>query len=53
MTTADKAADAFLKSTLTNARPGYGWLSEETVDSKKRLEKDKVWIVDPRWTKRL
>jgi len=47
VTTADNEADAFLKSTLTSARPGYGWLSEETVDSKKRLAKDKVWIVDP------
>ena len=37
VTTADKAADAFLKSTLKSARPGYGWLSEETVDSKNRF----------------
>ena len=30
-----------------NARPDYGWLSEETIDSKSRLSKERVWIVDP------
>ena len=47
VTTADNEADTFLKSILTRERPEYGWLSEETIDSKKRLEKEKVWIVDP------
>ena len=47
VTTADNEADSFLKSTLTDAMPEYGWLSEETVDSKDRLYKDRVWIVDP------
>ena len=47
VTTADKAADDFLKSTLMEDRPKYGWLSEETVDSFERLNKRKVWIVDP------
>ena len=47
VTTADNEADSFLKSELTNARPNYGWLSEETVDSENRLEKERVWIVDP------
>lgn len=47
VTTADNEADSFLKSELTNARPDYGWLSEETVDSEDRLEKERVWIVDP------
>ena len=47
VTTADKKADSYLKSTLMSARPQYGWLSEETVDSKNRLNKEKVWIVDP------
>ena len=32
VTTADKEADSFLKSTLLDARPDYGWLSEETID---------------------
>ena len=47
VTTADNEADTYLKSTLMSARPQYGWLSEETVDSKNRLNKEKVWIVDP------
>ena len=47
VTTADNEADDYLRKTLVGARPGYGWLSEETVDSKDRLKKEKVWIVDP------
>ena len=47
VTTADHAADARLKDMLTGSYPDYGWLSEETVDSKKRLNKDRVWVVDP------
>ena len=47
VTTADNEADSYLKSTLMSARPQYGWLSEETVDSKRRLSKERVWIVDP------
>ena len=29
------------------ARPGYGWLSEETPDSSERLARERLWIVDP------
>ena len=47
VTTADHAADARLKDMLTGSYPDYGWLSEETVDSKERLNKDRVWVVDP------
>ena len=47
VTTADHAADACLKDILMKARPEYGWLSEETVDSPERLSKDRVWVVDP------
>ena len=47
VTTADKEADSFLKNTLLDARPDYGWLSEETVDSKERLKNKRVWVVDP------
>ena len=47
VTTADHAADTRLKEILTGSYPDYGWLSEETVDSKKRLERDRVWVVDP------
>lgn len=44
---ADFAVDAFLKQKLSVARPDYGWLSEETEDSPERLERDKVFVVDP------
>jgi myo-inositol-1(or 4)-monophosphatase len=47
VTTADHEADAFLKQFLMEATPEYGWLSEETVDSPERLDKEFVWIVDP------
>ena len=47
VTTADKEADEIIKQILVNNFPNYGWLSEETVDSKKRLLKEKVWVVDP------
>jgi len=47
VTTADHAADSRLKEILMVARPNYGWLSEETVDSPERLTKDRVWVVDP------
>ena len=47
VTTADHAADLRLKEILMEARPEYGWLSEESIDSTERLSKDRVWIVDP------
>ncbi|SVC03969.1 uncharacterized protein METZ01_LOCUS256823, partial [marine metagenome] len=33
VTTADHAADLRLKEILMEARPEYGWLSEESIDS--------------------
>lgn len=47
VTEADLAADALLKERLVGSRPGYGWLSEESVDRPDRLERSRVWIVDP------
>lgn len=47
VTDADLEADAVLKERLAGARPEYGWLSEETVDSPDRLDRDRVWVVDP------
>ena len=29
------------------ARPQYGWLSEETLDDNRRITKKRVWVVDP------
>lgn len=44
---ADYAVDAYLKARLTEARPDYGWLSEETEDDPVRLDRDRVFVVDP------
>jgi myo-inositol-1(or 4)-monophosphatase len=45
VTEADRAVDAILRKTLL--RDGEGWLSEETVDDFSRLDKQRVWVVDP------
>lgn len=44
---ADFAANELLEGILRTARPGYGWLSEETEDSAERLDRDTVFVVDP------
>ncbi|WP_137680417.1 3'(2'),5'-bisphosphate nucleotidase CysQ [Aurantiacibacter suaedae] len=44
---ADLAVDAFLKRELGKLLPAAGWLSEETVDSEQRLDRDLIWLVDP------
>ena len=44
---ADLALDVALKLALCGPRPGYGWLSEETEDNPARLERKRVWMVDP------
>jgi len=45
VTEADRALDAVLRENLL--REGEGWLSEETADSPARLDKSRVWVVDP------
>ena len=47
VTTADHKSDECLKNLLIGARPKYGWLSEETVDNGLRINKKRVWVVDP------
>lgn len=44
---ADLAVNRLLEADLRAARPGYGWLSEETPDSADRLSCDRVFVVDP------
>ena len=44
---ADLAVNDMLKTRLLAARPGYGWLSEETPDSADRLAHDMAFIIDP------
>jgi myo-inositol-1(or 4)-monophosphatase len=45
VTEADTAVDEALHAALPAA--GEGWLSEETVDDASRLERRRVWVVDP------
>ncbi|HEX7182447.1 MAG TPA: 3'(2'),5'-bisphosphate nucleotidase CysQ [Thermoanaerobaculia bacterium] len=45
VTEADTAVDTLLRRLLP--RDGEGWLSEETEDDLSRLEKSRVWVVDP------
>lgn len=45
VTEADLAVDTALRQTLP--RPGEGWLSEETPDDPARLDRRRVWVVDP------
>lgn len=43
----DQANDGYLQGLIYGRYPEDGLLSEETVDSPGRLEKDRAWIVDP------
>lgn len=45
VTEADRASNRVLREILL--REGEGWLSEETVDDLARLQKQRVWVVDP------
>lgn len=45
VTEADRATDRLLREVLL--REGEGWLSEESEDDLTRLEKQRVWLVDP------
>lgn len=47
VTEADLAVDTMLRETLLAARPDYGWLSEETEDTRDRLDRPLTFIVDP------
>lgn len=44
---ADLEVDNLLRARLLAARPGYGWLSEETADDPARLGCQRVFVVDP------
>ncbi|MFW8593668.1 inositol monophosphatase family protein [Cribrihabitans neustonicus] len=47
VTEADLEVNAMLEDVLRKARPGYGWLSEESEDSHDRLSRRRVFIIDP------
>ena len=44
---ADYAANRVLEEILRDARPNYGWLSEETDDDPARLSCDTLFVIDP------
>lgn len=47
VTEADIAIDRLLAKRLRSARPGYGWLSEETFDDGSRVGAKRCFLVDP------
>ncbi|WP_128254931.1 3'(2'),5'-bisphosphate nucleotidase CysQ [Falsirhodobacter deserti] len=47
VTEADLAVNDALEQKLRQARPDYGWLSEESADDAARLTAERVFIVDP------
>ncbi|MFW2588838.1 inositol monophosphatase family protein [Sagittula sp. SSi028] len=47
VTQADLAVNDRLEQILRDARPHYGWLSEESIDDPARLTQDTVFVIDP------
>ncbi|MDB5470279.1 MAG: 3(2),5-bisphosphate nucleotidase CysQ [Caulobacter sp.] len=47
VTNADIEVDNLLKAMLLQAKPEYGWLSEETADDPSRLDRRRLFVVDP------
>ncbi len=47
VTAADLAVDRMLRAELAAARPGYGWLSEESGGDEDLNRRQRVFIVDP------
>jgi len=43
----DLEVDSFLRERLTALDPEAGWLSEETLDESDRIERPRLWVVDP------
>ena len=43
----DLEVDAFLRAQLSALDPEAGWLSEETLDDSDRIERRRLWVVDP------
>jgi 3'(2'), 5'-bisphosphate nucleotidase len=44
---ADQVANAFILAGLAQWRPGDAVLSEESFDDRRRLDRRRVWIIDP------
>jgi myo-inositol-1(or 4)-monophosphatase len=43
----DLEVDSFLRDHLLRLDPEAGWLSEETLDVSDRIERPRLWVVDP------
>ena len=43
----DLEVDSFLRERLAALDPEAGWLSEETLDVSDRIERPRLWVVDP------
>ncbi|WP_243450906.1 3'(2'),5'-bisphosphate nucleotidase CysQ [Sphingosinicella sp. CPCC 101087] len=43
----DLEVDAFLRERLGALDPEAGWLSEETLDLSDRIERRRLWVIDP------
>ena len=43
----DLELDGFLREQLRALDPEAGWLSEETIDLSDRIERSRLWVVDP------
>lgn len=44
---ADFAVDTYLKQVLLEARPDYGWISEETTDDRADAVRRRSFVIDP------
>nr|WP_246237326.1 3'(2'),5'-bisphosphate nucleotidase CysQ [Halovulum dunhuangense] len=47
VTEADLEVNAMLEARLRTARPGYGWMSEETPDDPARMSAGTLFVIDP------
>lgn len=47
VTNADKGADKMIRDILSKEFPEYGFLTEESKDTKERLGKEYIFVVDP------
>jgi 3''-Phosphoadenosine 5''-phosphosulfate (PAPS) 3''-phosphatase len=47
VTETDRAANELIVSGIRSAFPSDGILAEESVDTERRLSKDRVWMIDP------
>ncbi len=47
VTEADRLANEIIVTRLLQEFPGYGMLAEESIDTSHRLDKSRVWMIDP------